>query len=384
MFRSSKTPLAWLNLVHDKRRLLLSVAGVAFAVLLVLMEMGFMNALLDSNVLLLRKLNADWIILSKQTDTITGLEPFARSRLYRIRSASAVRDVFPIYVDQRLIRNPANGTTHFIRIIAYNPEHPVIADPKIGQLRAQLQRTDTILFDTLSKAIYGPIVPGVTVELNGKRVEVAGTFELGADFSTEGNVIMSARNYSRLFTGGRKDELLGAVHLGLVRTPAADRERVGALLQEVFAGQDLKVVAKDEVIRREISYWETSTPIGFIFQLGAFMGFAVGAIICYQILYTDVSDHLPQFATLKAMGYSRKYLLGVVLSEALILAVLGFLPAVLSAYVCYSLIADATGLCMELTPDRATSVFVATWIMCLVAGTLAARKVLSADPADLF
>jgi putative ABC transport system permease protein len=133
-----------------------------------------------------------------------------------------------------------------------------------------------------------------------------------------------------------------------------------------------------------MQYWRTSTAIGAILGLGTAMGFLIGVIICYQILYTDVVDHLPQFATMKAIGYYNGVLVRVVLAQALVLALLGFVPGLVLSQVFYQGVARATGLLMRLTVPRAAFVLVLTVVMCAFAGSMAMRKVLSADPAEVF
>ncbi|HEY9736672.1 MAG TPA: FtsX-like permease family protein, partial [Trichocoleus sp.] len=109
-----------------------------------------------------------------------------------------------------------------------------------------------------------------------------------------------------------------------------------------------------------------------------------GVVIVYQILYSDVTDHLPEFATLKAMGYSDRYLLTVLLQESLILALIGFVPSLLLATGLYQLVYAATLLPIGMKLDRAITVLVLTVVMCAGSGAIAMRKLYSADPADIF
>ena len=130
--------------------------------------------------------------------------------------------------------------------------------------------------------------------------------------------------------------------------------------------------------------WQNSTSIGFIFTLGTVMGFIVGIVIVYQILYTDVADHLSEYATLKAMGYTNFYLLTVVFQEAVILAVVGFFPGMAAAVGLYTMTRNATSLPLFMTVVRAATVLALTMIMCTISGAIAVRKLSAADPADMF
>jgi putative ABC transport system permease protein len=151
-----------------------------------------------------------------------------------------------------------------------------------------------------------------------------------------------------------------------------------------YLPQDVLILSKEELMSFEKKYWQESTAIGFVFSLGAAMGFIVGIVIVYQVLYTDVADHLPEYATLKAMGYSDYYLLVVVFQQALILAIIGYLPGLLVANGLYNLARGATGLPMIMTAEKAINVLILTIIMCCVSGAIAIRKLQDADPADIF
>jgi putative ABC transport system permease protein len=121
-----------------------------------------------------------------------------------------------------------------------------------------------------------------------------------------------------------------------------------------------------------------------MFGLGVMMGFIVGAVIVYQILYTDVSNHLAEYATLKAMGYKQSFLSKVVFEESIILAVLGYIPGFLLSEILYNLTRQDTNLPVVMTIDLAFFVLILTIIMCFIAGSIAIRRLKYADPADIF
>ena len=297
--------LAWRNLTHDPRRLLTSVAAIAFAVFLMFTEVGFLNGLYDSQVELVNQLNADIIITNKLKHTITYNEPFPRRRLYQAKALAEVTAAYPLYIEYELPwwKNPEVRNRRPIRVLAFNPEHPVFLHADIAVHAAALRRPDTALIDAKSKPYFGKLQAGVATELSGKQIRVVGTFRLGTDFVNEGNVIMSDRNFLKYFSTKReRDARLGKVEIGLVRlVPGADSSAVVTALRRVLPN-DVAIYTKRGYVVHELRYWRKNTPIGVVFGLGAAMGFVIGVIICYQILYTDVVDHLPQFATLKALG----------------------------------------------------------------------------------
>jgi len=163
----------------------------------------------------------------------------------------------------------------------------------------------------------------------------------------------------------------------------ADVNRVRDRLRDYLA-KDVLVLSKDDFVERETKYWNSATPIGYIFAFGAIMGFIVGAIIVYQILFADVSEHLNEYATLRALGYSNSFISGIVIQQAAILGVLGYIPGIVVVNWLYNKAAVATSLPLYITVDRASVVFVLTITMCAISALLALRKVRRLDPADVF
>ena len=144
------------------------------------------------------------------------------------------------------------------------------------------------------------------------------------------------------------------------------------------------MLTKRGFAERERAYWATSTPIGFVFAFGTIMGLVVGLIIVYQILFADISDHLAEYATLKAMGYTNRNLFSVVFQEATILAILGFIPGFAISLWLYRITENATLLPMRMGLTLVGMVLTLTIAMCCASGAMALRKVRTADPAEIF
>ena len=386
-----RIPLAWLNLTHDRRRFATSLAGVGFAVLLMFMFNGFMNALYDSQLQLLNRFNGEVIIVNRLRTNMFVPRAFARRRLYQARAFEGVQDAYAIYISEVNWKNPENRNSRVVRVIAINPDEPVLNIPEIEAHRQILKLPETALMDTQSRAEVGPVEAGVVSELADRRIRLVGTFTMGTDFASgNGNLLMSDQNFLRYFAdrGPEEDKRsFATVDIGVVKLePGTNVERIVKTLQEKLSN-DVLVMARDGengFVIRERQYWQENTNIGFVFSLLTSMGFFVGIILVYQILYTDVADHWAEYATLKAMGYKNGYLLGVVMQEALILSVLGFIPGVLVSQLLYQAAGNATGLFFQMTPERVMNLLVATFIMCLVSGAIAVRKVQTTDPADVF
>ena len=386
-----RVPLAWLNLTHDRKKFVTSLGGVAFAVLLMFLFTGFMNALYDSQVQLLNKLNGEVIIINRLKNNMFVPRSFARRRLYQARSFEGVENAYPLYISDVNWKNPETRKSFLVRTLAFNLSDPILLLPGIEQELAKLQIPNTALIDERARAEIGPTEAGIVSELADRRIKIVGTFELGTDFASgNGNLIMSDVNFLRYFADRGPEEVersFATADVGLVKLkPEVDVDKVVTALSQTLP-EDVLVMAKEGpngFVNRERAYWQENTNIGFVFSLLTTMSFFVGIILVYQILYTDVADHWAEYATLKAMGYTNQYLLVVVLQEALLLSIFGFIPGFAVSYLLYSGAANITGLFFQMTTQRVLNLAIATFIMCLVSGVIAVRKVQSTDPAEVF
>ncbi len=386
----SQTPLALKNLTHKPRRLLVAAGGVAFAVLLIFMELGFLAALLDSTVLLIRRMHGDLFLLNRATAALVARERFPHQRVEQARSCGDVR-VIPIYVENVVASlRPANDKSYPIRVLAFDPREPLFELPGVQAAADQLLAPETAVYDTMSKPEFRFPAPHEPLsqfqgELSDRRLRLVGRFELCTDFATSGTLIMSSQNFARYFPwGAGGDDPLRVVDLAAIQVgPGSTVEEVRARLEAALP-RDVRVLDKAEFERRERAFWLINTPIGYIFVAGTIIGFVVGVIICYQIIYSDLDDHLSEFATLKAMGYGRRYFLGMIVCQAFYLSLLGFVPGALASWLLYLGVARWTGLLLIFRPSVVVFVFLTTLTMCLVSGLLALRRLLSADPASLF
>ncbi|HEY4309221.1 MAG TPA: ABC transporter permease DevC [Pirellulales bacterium] len=380
-----RIPLAWKNLVHQPRRLIVAVCGIGFAVVLMFMQLGFRNALFDSTVALHRLLDADLVLTSTARYTLSVKETFSRRRLAQALGCPKIAAAWPLYIEtgQSIWKNPETGQGHPIRVLAFDPRDPVL--PIDAAAAAELQMPGTLLLDRRSKEDYGTPQIGDKIELADHVTRIVGTFDLGTDFANDGNVIMSSDQYRSYFSipGSRHDKL-AEVDVGLLKVKPG--VAVTDALHELQATlpEDVSVMTGQQFVDQELTFWRRSTPIGFIFGLGTVMGFIVGVVICYQILYSDVDDHMAEFATLKAMGYQNNYFVALVLQESLWLSLFGFAPGVLVATLLYTSLGHLTGLLLNLTASRVIGVLLMTIAMCIVSGCLALRRVFQADPAELF
>ncbi len=381
-----KLPLAWLQLKREASRLAVALAGIAFADILMFMQLGFRDSLYYSNVRFHNSLQGEIVLINRQTSALLSMKRFSQNRLYQALDLQSVESVNPIYVDYTSWKNPQTGIPRNLLVIGINPQNNVLNLPGLQENLKKIQLPNVVLYDRSSRQEYGPIATEfeqgntVTAEVRNKSVKVGGLFTLGASFGADGNLITSDINFLRIF----RNRQSGLIDIGLIKLkPGADPNLVAQQLRS-YLNEDVKVFTKQEYIDFERNFWASSTAIGFIFTLGTIMGFIVGTVIVYQILYTEVSDHLVEYATLKAIGYSHNYFLVVILQEALILAVLGYLPGLACALFLYKQARTATLLPVFMSSSRAIMVLFLTIFMCFISGTIAVKKLRSADPADIF
>ncbi|NEP19263.1 MAG: FtsX-like permease family protein [Leptolyngbya sp. SIO4C1] len=379
-----RVPVAWLNLLHERTRLGVAIAGVAFAVLLIFMNLGFLGALLSTTTNFYDQFNADLFLMSPQSLEISTTEPFPRERLYQIAGVEGVQYAMPLYSDYLLWRNPETRESRAMFTYGINPDDPAFLMPELQSpaSRQRLAQPNSVFIDRRSRPEFGPQAVGTETEADRRRVTIVGSYALGGGFAADGTAIMSDQNFMRYFAP--RD--LTQINLGLIKLePGAPLEKTAETLRRLLPS-DVNVYTKAGIIEHDRRYWLQSTSIGFIFSLGVLVSFIVGTVIVYQILFTDIREHLPEYATMKAMGYRSQYLFKIVLQEAVILAVLGYVPGLIIALGLYELTVRATAgtLPMQMNLGRVLFVLGLSLLMCMLSGLISVRKAIAADPVEVF
>lgn len=381
-----RPPLGWLQLRHRPLRLAVALAGISFAVLLIMMQLGFRAALFESTLRYHERFKYDIALFSSESVFIVRPQSFSIRRLYQSLGLEEVVDVSPVYIFPAVWKNPWNNDRRNINAVGIDPDDDILDTKGFSESLPLLRQQDVVLFDAASRPEFGPVGEAflagerIVTEVNDREVEVVGLFEMGPSFGIDASILTSDDNWLRMFPERSRNEIqLGLIRLDEGADPVAVRDRLRDYLPK-----DILVLSRRDFIERERNYWNSATPIGFVFAFGAIMGFVVGAIIVYQILFADVSEHLNEYATLRAIGYSGRFVSGIVVQQAAILAVMGYIPGLLIVYALYGGAAAATRLPIYLTLDRSITVFLLTLIMCAISGLLAVRKIWRLDPADVF
>jgi putative ABC transport system permease protein len=380
-------PLGWLQLWHQKLRLLSAMLGITFAVVLICVQLEFREALFVSAVRYHSAMVYDLVMLSPKTDYLLAAREFPRSRLYQVMGVEGVGSVTPLYSKGGNWRNPVErGSNRTIFVLAFDPSDKGFSGVLSADMHEQIKLPDQVIFDRLGRGEYGP-VPAllqtgkvVNTEVNDREITVTSLYAVGTSFGLDGGLITSDLNFLRMFPKHKESAItVGLIHLD----PGQNPEQAQARIRGAIPG-DVLVLTPEEFKAIEVEHWNSTTPIGYIFAFGAIIGVVVGLIIVYQILFADVQDHLKEYATLQAMGYSPGYLRKVVLQEACILAVLGFLPGVGLSILVFNQAATATRLPLEMSVESALQIFLLTVAMCAGSGLLALRKLSGIDPAEVF
>ena len=378
--------LAWEQLRHEPRKLLAGVASVVFAVVLMFMQFGFRDAMYDSATAVQRRMGGDLFIVHRESQTLFRMMPFPRRRVFQALAVPEVSQANYLYAGLVDWKNPWTGRNRPALLFGIDPTVGLLELPGIPEQLDLIKDEDSVLFDAHSSAEFGPVAAVLRdghafgAEVNNRRLAVRGLFRLGASLAADGNIATSHQNFLRIVPSRSASQVDVGI---LVLRPGADRTRVQAAVQRLLP-EDVRVITREELIRLEHDFWENATGIGFIFTLGAFMGFVVGITIVYQILYTEVTNHLPHYALLTAIGYSHRFLLGIVGGAALIVGVLGYIPGVLISAALYRLTEAATFMLLDLDVSKLSLVLALTVTMCFISGGFALRKLRGADPAALF
>jgi putative ABC transport system permease protein len=378
--------LAFRQLTYDRMKFATAISGVMVAVMLMWIQLGILAAVYESTTVIHRHITADLVVFHPLSENMNGLKPFSVRTLYRVRGYPDVTGIGELLIGVVEWRRPDNGTIWKMQTYGIEVEEGWVDLPGLMTDGQSLREADTFLFDRNSRAVFGPVVQTFLdgkpfeVELNHRRARVVGLTSMAASFGQQGNIVTSRANYLRLLKQFSPDE----VHLGFVRLRSgADVPKAQAYLRQILSPEAV-VMTPQEFTDYELLYLKQNAPVGFVFTMGAVAGFFIGFIVVYQILYTDVTNNLPNFATMKAIGFTDGALFRIVIRQGIILSVLGYIPGSILAIGFYQIIQAGTSIPVRPTWDRAWLLLGLTCLMCLLSGAMATRKLRAADPADVF
>lgn len=373
-------PLAWRMLSHDKRRTALAIIGIFLAIALVFLELGLFFAVPRGGLLFYDHLRFDLMLTSNQYRYQTASGAFPRSQLDRVARMPQVARVMPITFAAAKWQDGEGGAWPDLFVIGFSTAASPFTVANINRRLALLRHPDTILVDSMSRPLFGPLTAGRVVRIDGRAETIGGTYRLGTGFMGLGVALISEANFARLFP----QRGLGLVNLGaIVLKPGIAADGAARALQKALP-DDVRVFTRKELASHEVAYWTTRSAVGVIFGSGLVIAVAVGIMIVYQTLATQIGRHLPQFATMKAIGYADRSLYATVAAMAAMIMALGFVPAFLAALWLYRVVRRATLLPAAMSGTRIAAVLIASLLIAMISAALAMRGMRRADPADVF
>lgn len=380
-----RLPIGWLQLVHQRGRFAAALAGVAFANVLVFVQLGLMSSMGVSTERPYEFFQGDIMISAGNANTLTGGSNVARQWMLQALADPDVIDGMGLFV--ATVPWDRGETDINLTTFGIDPFRPGFVAPDIAAGIDVLQVRDAAILDRLARGLPRAEAAAIRLqtplsfETQGRTLTAHDTFAGGGGFGGDGFLLVSDQTFLSLFparSSGAPDHIL--LHL----RPGAQPDAVAARLRDLIADPTLRIRSYADAMAEEVRYQQTQRPTGVIFGFGVLIGVLVGIVIVFQVLSADVADHLREYATFKAMGYGQGFFLGVVVEEAIILGVLGFIPGAIAGWGILTLMAMVTTLPLFISFGMAVTVFVGTVFFSALSGMIATRKLATADPADLF
>ena len=380
-----RLPVGWLQLTHNRTRFFSALAGVAFANVLVFVQLGIMNSMSQATVRPYAYFNADILISAQDANTLTDGANVARQWLWQALADPEVAEGMGLFVAN--VPWDRGMTDISLTTFGVDPFQPQFLAETLAPTAGFLQLRDGAVLDRLARgfkradaAAITPASP-LSFETENRTLTAWTTFAGGGGFGSDGYMLVSDQTFLRLFPARRA---AAPDHILLRVTPGADVAAVVDRLRAQLSDPGLRIRSFADARAEDLRYQQTRRPTGVVFGFGVLIGVLVGLVIVYQVLSSDVADHLREYATFKAMGYRPRFFLGVVFEEALVLGVLGFLPGMILGGSILALMGKVTTLPLRMTPDMAVMVFLGTVVFSALSGAIATRRLAAADPADLF
>jgi putative ABC transport system permease protein len=349
------------------------------------MQLGFKAALIDSSISMIKYFNADLVLVNRLSVSSTSLESFDRARLLDIDGYKGVIETIPVRWGYLKWQYPNTEDKRLVMAIGINPFINTINKSDVVNNQHLLRRPNSILFDKKARPEYGEVAQDLAkygeaiAFLNDNRVKVVGLYKIGVSFGYDGTLITSDSTFESMTTQDPDMIEIGFIKL----QPGVNADAEARIIRQNLP-EDVQLFTLKEFENFEINYWQTSRPIGFVFGFGAVMGFLVGLIIIYQILYSDISVHIHEYGTMLSIGFSKQNLNAIVINESLIICLCGYPIGLLISFSLYSLVTDKTRIILNMTAERSIGVLFLVIGMSICSAILAMRRLNDADPTEVF
>lgn len=371
------TTLAWKNLFHDKVRLAVTLTGIVFALVLIIVQFGLFLGFLDTTANVVVRSGVDLWLTAPGVPHVNGAAAFPEKRRYKALAVDGVERVERFALQFSQWKLPA-GSQESVQVTGFDLDGGMggpwnIIAGSIEDLRGE----DTIIVDQLYLEKLGVKGVGDSIEINQRRARIVGLTQGIRSFTTSPYVYTSFKN-GQNYTLLKEDE----TYFLLVKAkPGVDLQKLKADLRTAIP--DVDVFTNDEMRDRTQSYWLFTTGAGVTTLMGAVLGLLVGIVVVAQTIYSATVDHIREFGTLKAMGARNSYIYRIIIEQALISATMGYSLALVAGW--FVAKSSETGsAAILLPPEMAVGLFFLALAMCIVASVISIRKATSIDPAMVF
>lgn len=384
--------IAWAQLMHQKLQTAVTILGIAFTTALLFMQIGFRNGLLESSTQLPASFQSDIVIISNSSISFLVAVPFSERRLAQVLAFEEVEAITPIYVTMTSVKRLDEQSQFMasIQVIGLPLTENVVELPGLGENLKKLKGDDLFLLDGRSRSELANLIDEVknhgrtsteimTAGFERRKINVVGLFEMGASAFYNGNLITSESNFLKTFGLGQGEIVAGLVHI----KPGVDIPNLVTRIQE-YLPEDMKVMSKKDLIKEDKIYIESSSPMGIVFSFAMIFSIIIGVVILYQVLYQNISRFTKEYATLKAIGYSQRFLVEIVLEQVFVFAVLGYIPGLTVSFFVYNALSEVTKMKFLMSFNIAFFVFFIVCLICGVSGIIATNKLKDANPVDIF
>jgi putative ABC transport system permease protein len=369
--------LASRNLLHDRLRLVATVIGIVFSIVLVTVQMGLYLGFGHMVTTMIEHAPADLWVMPQGTKCFEDPSLLDERQRFRALSVNGVADASPVVIGFAEWRIPAGGSTPVFLVgsdLRNNGLRPWnLVQGSVDSLFApNAVAVDETYFDRLGIAGLG-----ATAEIRGQKVEVTAVTKGIRSFTTTPYVFATI-DRARTYVGVAPNK---ATYFLIRVAPHADVSTVRTRLRAELT--DVEILTPAEFRDRSRSFWLFDTGAGAALFAGALLGVIVGTVIVAQTLYSSTKDHLGEFATLRAIGSSGSYIYKVIIWQAVLSAVIGFSLAAGIGVLIVRLTAESA-LPIMMTPGLTLGLFVLTVVMCIASAIAAIVQVMRIDPAVVF
>lgn len=370
-------PLARRNLFHDRVRLAVTLTGIAFSVVLMVVQWGLFRGFSSSTTNVIDHSNADIWVTARNTAYLEQALPFNERKYYQVLATPGVAQATKYIVHWAIWKEP-NGHSESVAIVGCDPDVPLGRPWNLVAGDApQLKEPNAVIVDRIYVTKLGAAAMGSRSEINGYRARVVGFTQGIHAFTTSPYVFTTFKN-ALDYTGFNDDQ----ANFVLVKAaPGVDVKKLKADLQARLPDNDVYETAEFSAMTRH--YWMFTTGAGVAVLMAAVLGLIVGVAVVAQTIYATTMDHIREYGTLKAMGAPNRYVLGVIMTQAALAALMGYaIGMTVSLFVVRG--GESGGAYILLNWQTAVGLLFLTLAMCVTAAIVSVNKILSLDPAMVF